>query len=63
MASGDRNAKGRPTDRVLHKWIRGARNRTLCTTAGDAVEDDGEVSCRRCLKKMAKEQGGETDGD
>ncbi len=55
MASSDRNAKGKATDRVLHKWILEAKNRTLCTTAGDAVADDGEVSCRRCLKKMAKQ--------
>lgn len=55
MASSDRNAKGKATDRALHKWIPEAKNRALCTTAGDAVADDSEVSCRRCLRRMAKQ--------
>ena len=60
MAVGDRNEKGKPTDRVWHyvpkdsdKTSCGKRLENICFI-NEEENDEENVTCLRCLKNMAR---------
>ena len=66
MAVGDRNEKGKPTDRVWHyvpkdsdKTSCGKRLENVCIIKEEWNDDKAyhnieDVTCLKCLKKMAR---------